>query len=288
MLNIGLIGKTASIEKQIEKLKKYPDIMIQGKSSTGTKNQSSDYTYSIPEYNRVELIERSDAIILEDSTLIPYTLIKDSIKRRKHFFFSEYPDFNEDQCDELLKLIEEAGTVVQVKNSLYYMPHVQYLVNAISHPFYLNIELTKPLPVANNPVLWDIFILLLKMDMDIPKKSRTVFIGHHENLYGFRNIRFEYPDSSILELNIIYSDSEEKFTIKAISANDILELNLVSNHISGKAGPVSFKNVDVVKEYESFFKSIIKKQLPLTGIGEYLAVHKIIDEINSKINIASL
>ncbi|NQU85297.1 MAG: hypothetical protein HQ541_06010 [Mariniphaga sp.] len=68
MLNIGLIGKIASIEKQVEKLKKYPDVRIQGKSSVGTKTQNSEYSFTIPEYNRVELIERCDAIILEDST----------------------------------------------------------------------------------------------------------------------------------------------------------------------------------------------------------------------------
>jgi hypothetical protein len=288
MLNIGLIGKITSIEKQIEKLKKYPDVMIQGKSSVGTKSQSSDYMYSIPEYNRVELIERSDAIFLEDSSLIPYALIKDSIKRRKHIFFSEYPDFDEEQSTELIKLIEEAGTIVQVKNPLYFDPHVQYLVKTVSHPFYLNIELTKPLSEKKNPILWDVTLLLLKMGLDVPKKSKTVYFSHPENIFNFRNIRLEYSDSSILELNIISSDSDEKFTIKAISENDILELNLISNQISGNTGSVNTKGLDLVKEYESFFKSVIKKQLPATGINEYLAALKTIEEINSKINIGSL
>lgn len=289
MLNIGLIGKLTSIEKQIDKLKKYPDIRIQGKSSVGTKSQPTDYRFSIPEYNRIELIERSDAILLEDSSLIPYSLIKDSVKRRKHIFFLEYPDFDEDQCQELIKLIEEAGTTVQIKNPLYFNSSVQYMVHHTTTPFYLKVEILKKLSeTQNNRILWDITLLILKMGQHLPQKIKTIHTDHPENIFKFRNIRLEYSDSSVLELNLIFSDNDEKFLMEAISRNDIFELNLVSNQISAKSGPVNTKGFEVIKEYESFFKSVIKKQMPFTGINDYMTVLKTLEKINAKINIASL
>jgi hypothetical protein len=282
MLNIGLIGKISSIEHQIEKLNKYPDIRIQGKSSVGIKNQSSDYRFSIPEYNRVELIERSDAIFLEDSTLIPYALIKESIKRRKHIYFAEYPEFSENQCNELIKLIDEAGTVVQIKNPLYYNSLLQYVIKNITLPFYLNIDIIKEKNDTGNSIVTDIILMILKMGQAFPKKTKAISINHSNNMFKFQNIRLEFSDSSILELNISNSEEDKKFVIKAISEVDVFEINLLTNHLSAKSGLQKIKNIDTVKEYESFFKTIIKKQLPLTGFSEFLIAKKTVNEINGK------
>ncbi|MBN1820145.1 MAG: hypothetical protein JXR31_10800 [Prolixibacteraceae bacterium] len=288
MLNIGLIGNIANIEKQVEKLKKYPDIRIQGKSSVGTKTQNSEYSFTIPEYNRIELIERSDAIILEDSTLVPYTLIKDSIKRSKHIFFSEYPDFTEEQCSELIKLIDEAGTIVQIRNPLFFNSQVQLMVKNTSAPFYLNVEIQKPISEINNKIIWDVILLIIKMGQSLPKKVKTITSEHKENLFYFQNIRIEYSDSSVLELNMLFSGDTEKYNIKSVSDMNYFNLNLVSNQINSVTGQVITKNTDVIKEYESFFKSVIKRQASLNGIREYLVALDTVSQIKGKINIASL
>lgn len=256
--------------------------MIQGKSSVGAKNQAAEYSFSIHEYNRVELIERSDAIFLEDSTLIPFTLIKDSIKRRKHIFFTGYPNFDEQQSKELVKLIDEAGTIVQVKNPLFFHPLVQHITKHLSHPFYLNIDITE-IPEEKEPQLyWDITLLMIKLGQDLPKKVKTLGIGPIDFGYNFRNIRIEYLDSSILELNISIGVSK-KFGLKAVLGNNIYEADLTTNQISDKSGHVNVTSPDMIKEYESFFKSIIKKQAPVTGLADYLSALKTVNEISGKV-----
>jgi len=286
MLSIGLIGKITSIEKQIEKLSKYPDIRIHGKSSVGTKHEPSEYRFSIPEYNRIELIERSDAIFLEDSALVPYSLLKDSIKRRKHIFFSEYPDFSEEQSLELIKLIDEAGTVVQIKNPLYFNSIVQCMAKKTSQPFYLAAEIILPTEEQYGQILWDIVLLLLKMGQAVPKKNKALNISHRSKKYNFRNIRLEFTDSSALEMNITYPAENKKFTLKVVSGEDIFDMNIISNQVHSKLSTANIKT-DFIKEYESFFKSVIKKQPPLTGINEYLTALRTIQDIRSKINDAS-
>lgn len=287
MLNIGLIGKAASIETLIEALKKYPDIIIQGKSSVGMKNQPSEYSFSVHEYNRVELIERSDAIFLEDSSLIPFTLIKDSIKRRKNIFFTGYPNFDEHQSRELIKLVDEAGTIVQVRNPLFFHPHIQYMVKHISHPFYLNIDIVEPAEERGVQIYWDITLLLIKLGQDLPKKVKTLGIGPMETGYNFRNIRIEYPDSSILEL-CISTGLSKKFEMKAVAGNSIFETDLISGQMKDKSGPVNVSSPDMIKEYESFFKSIIKRQIPATGLPEYLSALKTVSEISGKVTTGTI
>jgi len=291
MLNIGLIGNIKAIEKQAEKLKKYPDLRIQGKASAGTKDWHSEYDFSIPEYNRVELIERCDAVILEDSAHVPYSLIIDAIKRNKHIFFFGYPDFTEIQCQELIKLIEEAGTVVQITNPLFYNSSVQCLVHNTSTPFYLSVDINRPYSNYTHKVLWDILFLVTKMGQTLPKKIKTFYAEHKEKSYQFINIRNEYSDSSVLDLNLTLEEKNEKYQFRVISENNYFDLNLINNQISGKTGKkraVHTKKSEIVKEYESFFKAIIKKQLPLTGISEYSVVLKIVEEINGKISLPSL
>ncbi|NQU85298.1 MAG: hypothetical protein HQ541_06015 [Mariniphaga sp.] len=126
------------------------------------------------------------------------------------------------------------------------------------------------------------------MGQNLPKKIKTINSAHRENIFNFRNIRIEYSDSSILELNLLFTGENEKFNLKVVSDNNYFDLNLTSNQITSVSGSVNTKSSDVVKEYESFFKSVIKKQIPLTGIREYLTALKTVKDINSKINIASL
>jgi hypothetical protein len=288
MLNIGLIGNSQAIEKQAETLKKYPDIKIQGKASAGTKDGRSEYDFSIPEYNRVELIERCDAVILEDSAHIPYSLLLDALKRNKHFFFFGYPDFSEIQCQELSKLIDEAGTIVQITNPLFYHTPVQCMVHHTTRPFFLSVDIGKPYTLCSQPILWDILLLVTQMGQNLPKKIKTFYVEHKEKAYRFLNIRTEYSDSSVLDLNLTLEDKNEKYQMRMVSEKNYFDLNLITHQLTGKIRTAHTKKSEIVKEYESFFKAIIKQQPPSTGINEYFDVLRVVDEINGKLSGYSL
>jgi hypothetical protein len=124
--------------------------------------------------------------------------------------------------------------------------------------------------------------LLIKLGQDLPKKVKTICIGPAESGYLFRNVRIEYPDSSILELNIS-SGSTNKFFIKAVTGQNIYGIDLISGSVRDKSGQVNVSSPEMIKEYESFFKSIIKRQLPATGLPEYLAALRTVNEISGKV-----
>jgi len=288
MLNIGLIGKISSIDQQIVALNKYPDIMIQGKSSVGIKTQASDFGYSIPEYNRIELIERVDAIFIDDASLIPYTLLRDTIKRGKHFFFAGLPNFTTEQCAELSKIIDEAGTVVQVKNPLFFNTPIQFIAAETTSPAYFEFEACTKNKSAENFNLTEVFMLALKISGRAPKKIRQLYCGGSEDIFTFHNIRIEFADSSLFTLNIYTSCENEKTELKAISENNLFEYNFLAGTLKTKGAAANVKIQGTAKEYESFFKSVIKRQPPVTGINDYLTALKIADGIKGNLNVLTL
>ncbi len=279
MLNIGLIGKSDSLELQIKELNTYDGIAIQGKSSVGTKDLDSDYSYTIPEYNRVELLERSDALILDDHTLLPYELIKDAIKRNKHIFFADYPEYSNLQFEELVKLIDESGTIVQVKNPYMYNPAVNWIRKKLSTPFYMDIDLKLDFNNKNEIPLIELIIMLLKVSTLELKKVKPLYFKNEVKEYRYNNIRFEFDNSSVVNLKILKWDKDRKFTIHTITNNEIINANILKPSVDSTTGYSSLKGLKFSNEFESFFSAIKRQSFPKTGMRDYFEAKKATDEI---------
>ena len=105
MMNVGLIGKTAVLEPHALEIRKNTSVNIIGKSSVGSTTQLNSFHYSIPEFNRVELVERADIILMDNSTPMPFKLMRDIVKKSKHIFCTEHPVLTVDECTEKYALI---------------------------------------------------------------------------------------------------------------------------------------------------------------------------------------
>jgi len=116
MLNLGLIGDIQMLEPFTKRAQEHPQIHIAGKSSVGTQPLQGSSRISAPEFNRIELIERSDALLINRFSLLPFQLICDIVKKSKHFFAASYPELTAEECSQILKLRNEAQTVIQVIN----------------------------------------------------------------------------------------------------------------------------------------------------------------------------
>ncbi len=287
MLNVGLIGKFDTLEKQIESLVNYTDIRIQGKSSVGIKDQASDYRFAIPEYNRIELIERCDAIFLEDTTLVPYELIKESIKRNKHIFLLEFPKFSDEQCQELIKLVDEANTIVQIKNPYYYLPQIQYISAKSEGSFYIDFKIGLKDSTEIEKIVSELVLLSINLiDKDIIKIKPTA-LGKGGEKFLFRNFRFDFSDASVLNIDFINSDEDSQICT-FYTGKEFFKVDFCSGLINGIKGPVKINNQSYKNEVEAFFASIKKKQFPLSGISEYVTIVDTVKSIQNKLNVTSL
>ncbi len=103
MLQTGLIGNTEKLEPFVNSLRKNKSFDIIGKASSGTPGALHDFHYSIPEINRVELIERADVLLIDDSLSRPFPILSDMVKKSKHIFMVGYLNLTTDECAQLVK-----------------------------------------------------------------------------------------------------------------------------------------------------------------------------------------
>ena len=144
MLNIGLIGNTEILEPFVKRLRENLNINVIGKASVGTSAQLNSFHFSIPEFNRVELIERADVLIMDNSSLMPFKILTEIVKKSKHVFTAGYLNLTIDECAQIVKLANESGSIIQVSNPYFFTPAIQWLNNNISSPVYLDVlDFTK-------------------------------------------------------------------------------------------------------------------------------------------------
>src|SRR5690606_17569178 len=144
MLNVGLIGNTENLEPFVKSFRENKNINVIGKASIGSNAKINSFHFSIPEFNRVELIERAEVIIMDNSSLLPFNILTEIVKKSKHIFLTDYVNLTIDECSQIVKLANESGSVVQISNPFFFTPAIQWLNNNISLPVFIDIlDFTK-------------------------------------------------------------------------------------------------------------------------------------------------
>jgi len=80
MLNVGLIGNSDILEPFVKSLRENKNINIIGKATVGISERLDSFQFSIPELNRIELIERADVLVIDNSSLLPFKILSDIVK----------------------------------------------------------------------------------------------------------------------------------------------------------------------------------------------------------------
>ena len=200
MLNLGLIGDIKLLEPYAKKIQGHQNIHITGKSSVGTTTNPASFRFTIPEFNKIELIERSDALLINHFSLLPFQLLCDIVRKSKHIFATEYPDISIQECRDLTKLANEAQTVFQVINPFYYLPALQWLNKNLKKPAYLDISFFKGKP-EQTEWLTPLLLMLKEITGTIPKKISAMAFQINEPQSEFNNLRLEFGNASSVNLN---------------------------------------------------------------------------------------
>jgi hypothetical protein len=203
MLKIGLIGNLGSIVTHIGQLKNIKDIQLIGKSSVGMMEEPQGKYLSIPECNRKELVEKADFLIVENSNLLFPDLIKVAIKDNKHLYITDLPEISPEQCLELLKLAEEAKTMVHICNYPGSESFTNWLNENWKEPAYLS--LFESLPALPDKLLYLTKYLLFALSLfkSAPQKIRVSGIHQPDSAFYFINVRLDFPSYSTFNLEML-------------------------------------------------------------------------------------
>ena len=282
MLNIGLIGNTEILEPFVKRLRENKNINVIGKASVGTSSQLNSFHFSIPEFNRVELIERADVIIMDNSSLLPFKILTEIVKKSKHVFTAGYLNLTIDECTQIVKLANESGSVIQVSNPYFFTPAIQWLNNNISSPVYLDVlDFTDS--NNNDNLLYPIILMLLEITSISPKKVGAVTFNSNPNKSDFTNVRLEFGDASVVNISFGTLESLEEFKIRVYSRNQFITLNFTRNIYVCNNNPIDLSGFETINEIDYFVDTIQNKTRKKSCLEDYLIAMYLVQKINKKI-----
>ncbi|KJF42549.1 Gfo/Idh/MocA family oxidoreductase [Draconibacterium sediminis] len=281
MLNVGLIGNTKILEPFVLEIKKNAQINIIGKASVGSSAELTGFHYSIPEFNRVELIERADLIIMDNSTPMPFKFMRDIIKKSKHIFCAEYPDLTIDECTELNKLINESRSVVQVTNPYFFSPAIQWANKNIKTPAFIDYSNFEE-DVTKKKSLYPMLLMLLKLTGISPKKIGAVTFPGYNNS-KFTNVRLEFGDASVVNLNFGKLESLKNFKVRIYSDNQFATFNFSKEKFLSDNKTIEFADDCMVNQLDIFIQTIEGKIKKISTLDDYLIAMHVAQKINKKI-----
>ena len=282
MLNIGIIGNTEVLEPYVKRIQKNKNANVIGKTSVGISAQINGFHFSIPEFNKVELIERADIFIFDNSSRSSFNILSEIIKKSKHIYLAEYINLTTDECAELIKLAEESGSVVQVANPYYYTPAIYWLNNNFSRPLFLDISKhTNNLNIREN--LYPLLLMLIGATGVNPKKITATAFENSKDKSSFANVRLEFDDSSVVNINFGSRFFNEKFKIKGFSKDQFISLNFKKNIFSNNNLPIDLSDYSLANEFDTFINLIQNQAQKNSNMEDYYLTMKIVDSIEKKI-----
>jgi hypothetical protein len=283
MLNIGFIGNTDALEPFVKRIRKNKDVNVIGKASVGSSSQIDSFHYSIPEFNRIELIERADVLLIDNSSLLPFNILSDIVKKSKHIFTAGYLDISVDECTQLVKLANESGSVFQVSNPYYYTPAIQWMNRHVSSPIFIDVSEFSGIAEKDDK-LYPIILMLQDLTGISPKKVGAVTFKSAPNKADFTNVRLEFGDASVVNLNYGSIESLEEFKIRVYSSNQFVTFNFSKKTFICNNNPIDLSDFTATSEFDSFIDTINKKSKKKSNLEDYLIAMHLIQKINKKVD----
>ncbi len=283
MLNFGLIGDIQQLEPYAKKAMEHPEVHITGKSSVGTRPQPGNFRLPAPEFNRIELIERSDVLLINRFSLLPFHLLCDMVKRSKHFLAIGYPDLSIEECSHLAKLSREAKTVIQVSNPYYFLPSIQWLNHSLKKPAYLEIAYFQN-ETPNKTDIIRLMLMLKKITGTQSKRTKAVTFRSDPANSNFTNLQLEYDNGSFVSFRLGKSEILTEFQIRSYARDQFTESNLINGASQCNNEPVDLSRLKIGDEIESFLEAVFQMNQNTTGIEDYLEALRTIETIRVKLD----
>jgi len=271
------------LEPYARKAMEHPEVVITGKSSVGTQPQPGSFRLHAPEFNRIELIERSDALLINRFSLLPFQLVCDMVKKTRHIFAISFPDLSFEECYKLAKLASEAKTVIQIINPLYYKPPVMWLNKNIIKPSFISVSYFQK-NLSETDIILTLLLMLQNALSTGPKKTSALTFRSIQTGNDFTNIHLELNDGSVIQFNAGKTEETEEFSIKSFANNQFTVVNVMQNLLTLNNQQVDLSDYQKQNDILDFINSIIQNKKAVTSIETFAIVLQIKQAILDKLN----
>ena len=256
------------------------------------KNRNPNLIYSSFE----ELLNKTDSIIFTSTENIYIPLIEMSIKYSKAVFLHSIHNFSQHEQIQLQKLKDEAGSILQIQNSIIFNDIFTKFTNLSTKPLLLHYDYSNPLTtnlLQDTRLIISSVLSLYKSNL---RKITVNTISTFSELTDVIKIRLDFDNGCIAE---IISNSIGKIhqnSIKSYEYNSCLDINLIDYTIKGENAEknISFKS-DAEKNTQTkilcrqltdFYNNTTNYSLPTNSVENEIITQQIIEKVKEKLRIS--
>jgi hypothetical protein len=117
-----------------------------------------------------------------------------------------------------------------------------------------------------------------------PKKIGAIAFHSKESDSEFNNVRLEFNDASVVNINYGRFDQLNEFKIKVFSPGQFVTLNFNNKTFQRHNNPIDLTPFSNTNEFDTFINTIISKTQTVCSIEDYLIVLHAVQKINKKLN----
>ena len=240
-----------------------------------------------------ELLNKSDSIIFASSENIYVPLIEMAIKHSKFVFLHSLHNVLYKEQLQLLKLKDEAGTLLQVQHPIVHSQIFKKQLSLSKKPLLLSYDYSDSSEgnlLYRTRLVIGAILSIIKSNI---RKTTINTISTFSDVADVIKIRLDFDNGSVADVTISSISKESKHFINSYEHNSYLETDLIENTISGK---VDGENVFIQADSEifndnikaqliDFYTKIASQSSPVNYFNNEIITQKIIDKIKDKLRI---
>ena len=303
MFKTGLVGNLTDHETEV--ILMHPGFQVTG-CFHPDNNENKTISGQLPVLSAETLVDNNDVLIFYRVSPDMIKLLSGALKKSRHVMLMDTTELTSGVIAELIKLREEAQTVVHTRQIERTNPVLHACLPLIIHPSLLEINLLIPETGCNGngPVVKNLLRMLDALLFLNPvniKKIQALRQPVSASSSCFISARIDFDSGSVANLLFSNITKKESFIIQIYQKSKILKIDMSGRQLiifeqSGNNNKINSRTFKVKKrgdhilydELESFYQSILSKNTYSSELYETFRVMELSLNIIAKSGFSEL
>lgn len=294
MLNIGIVG-LRNAKVYVETLMDFPSMCLKGIYDPCLLiDRCRQYDFNVFQ-SFGELCNECHAVIfsVDDNLYMP--LINEAVRHSLDVFISGVHNFDVAELQSLLRLRDEAGSIIHVAHPLIYSDVFQSVRRHCGHPLDIECCVIKDGSAGLLPLAYTELCLMLAMaKTTIHKVSVNVF-SSFSSVPDYLRVRLDFDNGAVGNVRVCRYGQVPEHSIKVLGYNSIVEVDVLhrlmtvtSNENPDEPARQIIMSTEKTAEHmqmNSFLTCIMGGAALFNSIENEISAHLVLSRIREKVRV---
>lgn len=272
MLNLAVLSGDKLGHECSALIRKFRDVRLVGISAG-----HNELTYKMLQFQAEKMLESAQTVYF-DQFPHRFDLFRAAIRNRNHLFCNSHPDFSTEELKQLIKLSQEAGSIIQVLSPVLFYRHNLKLMSTLQAPFLADFRLTLLPGQSLEHRLSELLMLLVLPDKSELRKIDIMAIPA-DKTYKMLEIRLAFTSGSVARF--LFSEHLKESEQLAI----IIPENASLFRIQLPANSTEVLRTSEEQAFAHFLKNLHEKNTAGIGLPQLLQISQIMQAIRNRLNV---